>query len=268
MDARVLARKSCAGGSEGIIGIGGDGTLQEIVTGMLEANGGDGIIGTPLGIMPCGSGNDFALTLGYGKNRKKNDREAVETFFGHILRQRTWVVDLIRADGMACLNIANLGLDARIVKNAAGLKKTYGGNAYLAAAYKSIVQHKNVPMKIDINGETLEGAYTLIAICNGQYYGGGMRIAPHARVDDGRITVCLVDAMSRPKAMAIFPSVLIEQHVRFKELRFIECTRLSLHLTDTEFLCVDGNLYDRTGTLTFEIMPGALKLFMSGPAAG
>lgn len=260
MDARVMAREACASGREGIIGIGGDGTLQEIVTGMWEAREGTAIP-TPLGIMPCGSGNDFILTVEGGKRKTKNDREAAEDFFQRILNKRMRSIDLIHANGMAFLNIANVGLDARIVQNAADLKKTFRHNAYLASAFKSILQHQNIPLRITVNGETHEGKYTLAAVCNGQYYGGGMRIAPHARIDDGKITVCLVEAMTRPKTMVLFPSVLIERHVRLKEIRFIECEKLTLTLLGKETLCMDGNLYGQTGDVYFEIMPGALKLF-------
>jgi YegS/Rv2252/BmrU family lipid kinase len=261
MDAYRMAERACKQGSEGIIGIGGDGTIQEIAAGMAKASEGQAVIPTPLGIMPCGSGNDFALTIA-GK-KKMEGAYAVKAFFNGIKDKKTRKIDLIRAGDMAYINIANMGLDARIVQNAAKYKKTFGQHAYLAAVYKSIVQHRNLRLTIEVNGETLEGSYTLVAACNGQYYGGGMRIAPGARVDDGKITLCLVEGMSRPKTMIIFPSLLLQVHTRLKEIRFIECERFTLRWEGTETLCMDGNLYDKHGSVTFEVKPGALRLFIA-----
>jgi YegS/Rv2252/BmrU family lipid kinase len=259
MDAFRMAQAACEAESRGIIGIGGDGTIQEITAGMAQAAQGQALIPTPLGVMPCGSGNDFALTI-QGK-KKADSHYAVKAFFHGIKENRTRKIDLIKADGMAYINIANMGLDARIVQNAAGLKKTFGRYAYLAAVYKSIAQHSNMGLAIEVNGERLEGAYTLLAACNGQYYGGGMRIAPAARVDDGKITLCLVGGLSRPKTMVLFPSLLLQAHTRLKAVRFIPCERFTLHYEGAQALCMDGNLYEKKGPVTFEVMPRALKLF-------
>ena len=269
MDARVMARDACIRGSGGIIGIGGDGTLQEVVAGMREAFPGESHIPTPLGILPCGSGNDFALTF---TNGKKN--ESFDSCADNIINGKMNLLDLIRVNGnlkcqasgqviteSMCLNIANIGLDARIVQNAAALKKRFGKHAYLAAAYKSIARHKNVPLRVETDGGVIEGDFTLIAVCNGQYYGGGLRISPEARLDDGLITVCLIDGIGRLKTMVLFPSILFEKHTRLKFVRYKTCKRLTVNVRDGEVLCVDGNLYDCSGSVSFALMPAAIKLF-------
>ncbi|MCL2709181.1 MAG: hypothetical protein FWF03_08720, partial [Defluviitaleaceae bacterium] len=255
-----FAKQACEAGAGAVIGVGGDGTLQEIVTGMRLAYP-DGRIRAKLGVFPYGSGNDFALTYGGGVKFKKANR--IEAGIENIIADRTREIDLIDVNcgEMTCLNIANVGLDARIVENAAALKQKFGSRAYLAAAYKSISRHENVEMEIIADGETLEGPFTLAAACNGRYYGGGLRISPGADLSDGLITLCTVSGMSRRKAMLLFPSVLFGLHGKLKEVKYFPCEKVSFNVKGGETLCVDGNLYKRGGALSFSILPGALRAF-------
>lgn len=262
MDAYEKTRIICADGSDCIIGIGGDGTIQEIVAGMADAFNGAPSIPVPLAIFPCGSGNDFYINLERGNYRKKKGVQAAEAVFDAIINKRLHTVDLIKADGMAYINIGNIGLDARIVRNALKYKKRLGHYAYLAAVYKSIIQHINLPLIIKADGKTFEGKYTFAAICNGRYYGGGIPVSPNADIDDGQITICLVEAMSRPKAMILFPVLFFSLHTKLKQVRYLNCKSLTITLPHAEILCLDGNLYEKSGSITFEIMPGALQLYI------
>ena len=282
MDARRMAKEACEKKSDGIIAIGGDRTLQEIVMGMRESSPESFNIPVFLGILPCGSGNDYALTYGGkqkfnggGASKKNNINNKVSSCVKNIIEGNTVPIDLIRVSGKmvcrssmqtftenTCINIANIGLDARIVYNAAALKKKFGRYAYLAAAYKSISQHKNASLRIEADGKDYDGEYTLLALCNGQYYGGGLRISPSARLDDGLITLCKIEGMSRPKTMVLFPSILFEKHINIKSVGYINCKKVNVFVKDGEVLCIDGNLYEAEGGISFEIMPGALRMFL------
>jgi len=249
MDAFAKARSICLSGSDGIIGIGGDGTIQEIVAGMADACP-EGIP-VPLGIFPGGSGNDFVMTLAGGKKqalaryKSKNEKASAKSFFDGILENRTVASDIITANGMAYLNIGNIGLDARVVRNAINYKQRFGRYAYVAAVYKSIAQHRNMPLTIEIDGVKRQGEYTLVAVCNGQYYGGGLHITPQARLDDGKITICLVEAMSRPKTMVIFPYLMLGRHHRLRAVSFHTCEEVRITLEDgVECLSLDGDLHE------------------------
>ncbi|MCL2377996.1 MAG: hypothetical protein FWC77_02615 [Defluviitaleaceae bacterium] len=292
MDAYHKAKAAYLTGSSGIIGIGGDGTIQEIAAGMYAAAP-EGIA-VPLGIFPGGSGNDFVMTLAGGKAQAlarykgKNTEASVEDFFTAVRTNRTTGVDLITANGMAFLNIGNIGLDARVVRNAVALKQRYGRYAYVAAVYKSIARHTNMPLNIEIDGKIHTGDYTLVAVCNGQYYGGGLHICPDAKLADGKITLCLAKAMSRPKTMTIFPYLVAGQHHRLRAVSFVECEEVCINLAKgAESLSLDGNLYEVTGQsgggfteeerrflsphklpgaekgqMRFKIMPSAIRIFI------
>ena len=243
--------------SSGIVGIGGDGTLQEIVAGMSDAFPRGEKIPIPLCILPAGSGNDFVLSVVRSKGNP------FETFIGNLLAGNRKTVDIITANNRAFLNIGNVGLDAWIVKNAEDKKKKYGNRAYVAAVYKSIKSYKPINLKIEANGMVLEGAFTLVAVSNGQYYGGGLHISPGAQIDDGKITLCVVEAMSKLKTFAIFPTLIIKKHVYMKAVKFYECTSVKITFSDgTGTLCLDGNLSQSNGSVEFNIYPQVLDIIV------
>ena len=266
----AFERKSC-----GIVCIGGDGTVQEVVSGLVRCYRNEPEIGIPVAVLPCGSGDDLVRTLEGGKAGalrkygKLDYTKSAKAVFDAVAGGRTRRIDVIKASGnLAFLNIANIGIDAKIVYNAPPYKrflerfKFPGNYAYLAATFETILRHENVYLELVADGQSFFGDYTLVAICNGQYYGGGMHIAPQASMDDGLITLCLVEAMSRPKTMAIFPSLLIGWHTRLREVSFMQCRKLSIKIQDPQWLCLDGNLYDKhSETIDFEVLPGALRVF-------
>ena len=247
-DAAKLAKEACTAGSQGIIGVGGDGTIQNIVTGMLDNKD---RCDTPLGVISCGSGNDWIRSFG----KKYSAIDCLNA----LLTGKIQAIDVIRVNNMVCINIANMGLDARIVRNAKPLKKVFGKSAYAISALISIFRHKNIPLTLHIDEkEKLEGKFTLAAACNGQYYGGGMRIAPSAVVNDGSITLCLVSAINTLKALILFPVMLLERHTHLKAVRYIECQKITLIPQGVQTLCLDGNLYECSGQLDFKILPKAI----------
>jgi len=206
-----------------------------------------------LGVISCGSGNDWQRTLGH-----RNDAEAC---LNALISGNVRPIDIIRVNGMACVNIGNMGLDARIVQNAAKFKKFFGKNAYTVSAVISILEHKNISIKLQIDdGPVVDMGITLAAVCNGQYYGGNMRITPSAKIDDGLITLCLVKAMKWYKLFPLFPIMLLEKHTGLKVIQYIECKKVAI-TTETSFtLCLDGNLFPDTKKAEFEILPGALTV--------
>ena len=280
MDGFAKAKEICQTqpNCPGIIGLGGDGTLQEIADGMRSAFPNEKIP-VPMGIFPAGSGNDFVMSLMGGKKqalaryKQKNLPEAARLFAQAVRDNRTRAIDLLTANDMAFMNIGNIGLDARIVRNALALKERWGRYAYVAAVYKSIVRHTNVPLLIEVDGEVIDDAFTLVAICNGQYYGGGLHITPDAQIDNGKIKLCLVRGMTRPKTMLIFPSLMMVQHMRLKAVSFIECEELKITLNEKNsrktripenVLCLDGNLYPQNPgqTFHFKVHQKVLDIFV------
>ena len=259
-----IANHLCTQSPSGIVGVGGDGTIQEIVAGMADTFP-DCKIPIPLGIFPGGSGNDFAMAIEGGKSamrKKLRNNSLTEIFVERIHLRKLRTIDLISVNGEAYLVAGNMGIDARIVRDATELKPRFGGQAYLVAAYKSIMNHKNIPMTLNIDGEVITKDFTLVAICNNSTYGGGLSISPSAKFDDGKITLCMVDGMSRLKLGVLFPSLLFKKHIYLKAISFTDCREVIITLPPgTETLCLDGNLFPKEGELHFKILPQILDVF-------
>jgi len=268
LDGYDITKNICTSNCSGIVGIGGDGTFQEIVAGLVDSFPRGEKIPCPLGIFAAGSGNDFIMSLEGSKKkaleRYKHPPEIiVENFFEAIFKGKTRTIDVITANKMAYLNIGNIGLDAKIVRNAADLKRKFGRHAYTAAVYKTIVSHKNLPLTIEADGIKMDKQFTLVAMCNGMYYGGGLHLTPSARIDDGKITLCLVESMSRPKTMVLFPSLMIGKHTKLKPVSFLDCEEVTITLPPgEETLCLDGNLYKTQGKIEFKILKNILDVFI------
>jgi len=273
-DAYEKTLKFCrkANSLQGVIGIGGDGTLQEVTAAMVAAFPSADKIPIPLGIFPSSTGSDFFSSLEGGKQSadnmlKKNIDERCRNLFESLVNKRLRAVDVGTANGIAFLNIAHIGLDVQITKNAAELKEKYDQKSYLAATYKSIVRHKNFGLTFetvnDGQHEKNEGKYVLLAVANGQYYGGGMRICPDAKIDDGKFTLCSVQAMSRLQLMMLFPFVLLEKHHLIKNISFKESESVKMALPhDIDIMSLDGNIYPCKGEIDFKILHKALNIFV------
>ena len=258
---------------KGIIGMGSDELTQEIVTGMIdafpEAREGQKMP-VPLGILPSRFDNNFVSALAGSKIRAqaKSNREpevVVKEFFDLFMRGQVRAVDVITANEMSFINIGNVGLDAVIARNAEKIKVKYDDYAYLIAGVKAILKQEPIHLSFEITDgnetEKISGDYLCAVVCNGGFYGTGMRIAPGAKVDDGKITLGLVNIMSRLRTLVVMSQLTNEHHADIKEITFKQCDKLKLTIPPTG-LCLDGNLYHREGEITFKVLPQVLDIFV------
>ena len=262
-------------GSECIIfACGGDGTIHEIANALAFRN-------SPMGIIPLGTGNDFARTI-YPKDIYKKPLEILK----HLSEPNIRPIDLLRIDSYDmmgnhipmwsryCLNVASMGLDtqvqARAKRIAAKHPKSllFRNNAYPIAARRTLLGGWSFKMDYSIeltSGEMIEKKnvrYSLVSICNGRYYGGGYCPAPDASLDDGALEVCLVDHMSRAKALSKLTQYKKGKHVGQPGFT-------TFHSTSGVFSSHDSNLqlqgnYDGEDffghKVRYEIVPNAIQL--------
>ena len=242
------------GADSAIVCVGGDGTTQEYV-GLCVGSG------ARFGIIPAGSGNDFLRSVPGGVRKFRSFEEKILFHVEKILHGNAVDIDVIAINGKRhLLNIGGAGLDIQVLKDAIPLKKRFGSAAYLLSLVKNAASYNSMEMSLTIDGVRETGRYTIIAVCNGRYYGGNLRVAPPALIDDGKITLCKVAAMSKLKRIMMFPTVKPGWHSRMKETSFVECSTVKFEYNGVMTINLDGNLVDYESPLEFKIIRGAVKL--------
>jgi diacylglycerol kinase (ATP) len=188
-DAERLAREAVRAGVERLVVVGGDGTLSEVVTGLLRAQLASY---AELAVLPIGTGCDFARTLGVPRDLDAS-LEVLRT--GKARRIDAGHARYVGRDGSPTdsyfLNAASFGVSGRVVELAARGTRRFGGTAAFAlATLRALIGYRSARLALRVDGElVLDDAVALVACANGRHFGGGMRIAPNARLDDGWLDV-------------------------------------------------------------------------------
>ena len=264
-DARRIAREGVRAGCERVLAVGGDGTLSEVATGLLAHE----LAGyAQLGVLPMGSGNDFARSLGL----PLDPRGAIEVFARGVARP----VDAIRVNHLGlegddcvsyCVNVTSFGISGLVnelkLRGPGGL----GGRlAFLLATLRAVWRYRAAPLSLALDGEPLyEGELLLGAAANGRCFGGGMQLAPAAAMDDAHFDVVLVTEVPRWALFWKLASIYRGTHLDDPAVSLYRGQVLEARGTASAVpIEIDGELL---GSLParYEILPGALSVI--GPAS-
>lgn len=246
--ATLLAQKAVEERSDALAVVGGDGTVHEAVNGLMGGN-------TALAVFPAGTGNDFAKTL-----KLPGSRETTEKFSTFIRKK----IDVAKLDEEYFVNIAGVGLDAevaRIVNNASYLK---GKLAYLGGIMGALVKFKPLLLEVVVDGIRLREKAMLVAVGNGQYLGGGIRLLPQAGVDDGLLDVCLIKETSVLEALTTLPAVYTGRHILHPKCVFLKGRKISIEVLSghsTVHAQIDGQV-KRKNYLEINVVPQALPVLV------
>jgi YegS/Rv2252/BmrU family lipid kinase len=259
-DAERIAREAVRAGCDRLIVAGGDGTLSEVATGLLEAGlGGYATIGA----LPLGTGGDFLRTLGVPRELGR----AIDCLREGKLRPldcgRASFADAsgrpVRAH---FVNVASFGVSGRVVELVNESRKPLGGRAaFLLGALRAIARHRSQPVRIRVDGELVhEGPLVLAAAANGRFFGAGMCIAPEARTDDGLFDLIAVGPLGRAQLLRKLPLLSRGAHlgdpaVRARRGRLVEAEPLGAPVP----VELDGEPLGRLPA-RFEMLPAALML--------
>ena len=249
---RELARQAVAEGAEIVVAAGGDGTLNEVVNGLMEAGAGSQDV--TLGLLPLGTGNDFARCIGLGTDLKR----AAETLF----QGNSQWVDVGQAHGRWFINIAGCGFDAIVAERVnRGFRLLHGASAYLAAIAHSLLNLKSANLTLTLDGETRHIRALMCSVANATSYGGGMRVAPDARLDDGLFDVCLLAEAGRVEFVRAFPRVFKGTHVTHPKVTMLQARTVHIESDPPLPLLIDGEVLGTT-PVTFTLLPRALQVLM------
>lgn len=246
-----LAKEGVAQGFDALVAVGGDGTINEVVRGIIES-GAKGK--TILGIIPCGTGNDLVRTL-----KIPTDLEAAVQILkdGHVEQ-----MDLGKVNGDYFVNVVGVGFDAAVAYEInMSVRKLKGTAAYLFAVVKTLLSYKSPQMTVRIDDQVLDGKYFLIAIGNGRFYGGGMQIAPHAQPSDGLFDICVVEDVKRLEVMKMLPKIFGGNHLSHPAVKVYRGRKVKMEARERVMVQADGEL---KGTLPmgFEIEPNAFPVLV------
>ncbi len=249
--AAKLARQGAEEGCEAVFACGGDGTLSEVVAGLLGTD-------VPAGIVPTGTGNDFARTIGL----PLDPIAAVH----RCLAGGPAEIDLLEIDGERgpAVNIAGVGFDARVARRVNSRSRITGGlAAYLTSVGVELARNRPTEIAMTVDGARWRGSALLVAVANARSYGAGMMIAPQAEIDDGKLDVVLVEHMSRSRFVTSFPKVMRGTHLRHPAVRAWQGREVTISTDLPTPVLIDGDVRGET-PLRVRIAPRRAMVWMPG----
>jgi YegS/Rv2252/BmrU family lipid kinase len=265
-DAERIAREAARAGTERIIVAGGDGTLSEVATGLLGNGLGEY---AELGILPLGTGGDFARGLGIPADFD----QAIDCIAGGVTRKvDAGRVDYRGADGPRTayfVNVASFGISGLVNERVSGSSRALGGTlAFALGALRAIFEYESQHVVIRVDGEVVHDAPLILAAgANAPFFGGGMHVAPGAEVDDGYLDLVVVGALSKLRLVALLARGYRGEHVHHPVVtqhrgRVIEADALEGRVP----IELDG---DPLGSLParYEVLPGALRVLAPAMSA-
>ncbi len=206
-----LAREAAEAGAPLVVAAGGDGTVNEVANGiLLAAEGKEEVASTTMGVLPMGSGNDFAWGLGI--------RDGVEEAVDRLKRGHTKVIDVAWAEfdnapPRYFVNMLGCGFDARVNIEAHKIKRLRGFAIYMAAVLKTLWVYFEKPLvRLQLDERTLETPSFITFVANGPRLGGGFLAAPQARYDDGEMDICIATDIHRREVAALIPKLMKGRH--------------------------------------------------------
>ncbi len=221
-----------------VFSVGGDGSLNEVLNGIADDKN------KILGNIPSGSGNDFEKSL------KQYDKGIIDSDLGLI-------------NGRYFINVACLGLDADVANNLdwtrnkkwIPIKQRY--NVSLVYTY---FKYKFKKLKIQMGNDSMENECTILAVCNGQYYGGGFRIAPHSSLNDGLLDIYYVEKMAKPKIIPVLLKLIKATHESCPAVKRYNKKAIVVDCADNYTFNVDGEMIT-DNHFEIELKKNAIKVF-------
>lgn len=254
--AAELARAAADNGYRCIVAVGGDGTVNEVANGVLSANSRD----IALGVIGTGTGSDFIRSMGIPRNYDS----ACAALVGSRRRQIDVGVVEYRNNGLKSrrffLNVAGVGFDATVVAATEHLPKYFGGTIpYLAGLLRCLFSYRNKPIELHLEEKVRDIRILTVTIANGCYFGGGMHVAPQARVDDGLLDVVTIGDIGKFELLKALPMVYSGTHVAHPKVRMEKARHIAIESPEQLLVHADGELVG-TCPASFWLMPAALSI--------
>ena len=259
-----LAAEATRNGAELVVAVGGDGTLNEVVNGLVRAGG-----GPELATIPIGTGMDFVRTHRIptrfeGAVRVALEGTAVPVDVG-LVSYRAW--DGSEAERYL-VNVGSVGMSAAVARRVNGMSKLAGGRAtFYYALVRVFLEWQNTLVTVELDdGAHREGLMHDVIVANGQYHGGAMRLAPEARTDDGLFDVVMIGDVTKRDFVTTSPKLYRGTYLSHPKVELLRSRTLAVDSGERLPIELDG---EQVGTTParFEIVPAAVKVRAPTPAS-
>ncbi len=248
-----LTHEAVEKGAEIVVAVGGDGTVNEVSS---ELCGNKNI---KFGVLPFGTGNDFAAAIGIESDAEK----AVNV----LLNGTSHALDVGIAQELygerkqrKFINIAGQGFDVEVLKNTEKYKKGRSGMMpYFLGIIDSVFKKKIIKIKLVCNEMKKDMNSLLTVVSNGTKFGGGIKISPNAKTDDGLFDVCCIENVSLIKFICLLPYVIKGKHLNFKPVHHYKASTVRIESSEHYEIEIDGEISLKT-PVEYKILPGALNV--------
>ena len=248
-----LAARAVRAGARHVVAVGGDGTVHEVANGLLQS-----VERAALGVVPIGTGNDFAKLVGLARH---SPTHAVR----QLVTARTVAFDVGRVFDEYFVNSAGVGFGAEVVRVRNAMPGLSGFLSYLVPVFRAFVGFRPPRLEVRASGFGETGYMMMVEICNGTTAGGSYRFAPAALPGDGRLDVCVVRRVSLARFLVAVPRVMRGTHGSMREVALFQTRSITLRsLEGPLVLHLDGELREpATSQCTVRVEPGRLNVLVA-----
>jgi len=245
LDFREKLRNELDRGSiSGVIAFGGDGFIHEIIQHVVPRD-------ISLGVIPCGTGNDFARSIGIYRLSLTQQLDLIG-------QSDSQAIDLGRVASTWFAAILSTGFDALVNERANLMQWPKGRMRYNIAMIEKILALRAHRYRLRLDGDSVEVEATLVTVANGASYGGGMKVCPDAELNDGLFDVMVLGKVSRIELLKVFPKVYSGRHVGHPAVTFYRCKEIEIIGSGSSF--ADGEPIS-TLPLSVQCVSNALKVW-------
>lgn len=233
-----LARQAAEDGYDLVIAMGGDGTMHEVLNGLMQVPQKKRPL---MGIVPVGSGNDFAYACGISANPEEALRQALS---GSPKPVDVGIVRDASGNTEYWTNAIGIGFDTIVTIKSRKVPIVQGFGVYLIAVLQTILfQYEPFHLKMLIDGKEVEETLLMLVLMNGKREGGGFHVTPQSLPDDGLLDYLMVERVNRLRMLRILPEVMNGTQERLKDCHLGQFRKMELHSDRPLFVHADGEIY-------------------------
>jgi diacylglycerol kinase (ATP) len=254
-DEESLTHRAISEGSKTIVAVGGDGTCGRVADAIIRSS-------SPcrLAVVPAGTGNDFAKTLGV-------EAYTPEQIADLVARGRETRIDVGLAAGHYFLNSCGFGFDAAVLEASNKIHFLKGNAVYIYAALRQLFTYRGIEVAASSGARMTRGSMLMVTVSNGSYLGGAFKIAPHASVLDGKLDACFFGDANVIERVKLFAGAMRGTHLGMPSVTSVSAEQLTLSFSTNPSMEMDGELrVAPSRTIELRCIPRALAV-IAAPGA-